>query len=1333
MDDKIKDLARKKNPSQLTKFIQNVDLKDLCEMIQNKICHMDFPKLQSNILESFNDTASSQSKRLKVVEATLSALQTANITNSQANTIVCRIIMDFPQYSSTYLTKLVEFCQERIRKNDDEFMSWKDILPQVLEVLEDRKIVVNNGSEMSGKEYRETIIKSLYSGQWDTAVLPSVTTMFREISMSKEEHRKVVGILCNRLSSMQPNELPPLVHQLLTFCRQQDAECVIMALCRYFQTQYANALEEDSQECSENIGVLTVKEIQEAESTILYHIFHATEVNQNSLKDFIKSVRNATNIPAYVLDPFIMTLLLNVSDIYENDTLDILRSALSRIIRDNERQKHSSWLREVLDKDCSISSTLNTVIGNSIKDRHMVVKGLVDLAFVLMAMGVKLGEEAHAVVLWEIGNKIIQKLIKKRQEIGPTVLQTLNDKIICGGASVTQYTYCLANICQKVPIVVLECRVWIITLLENLLIINAAAATQVIFAVLPIVRLQSEIRDTLSMVLRKALYSRETQIRKMAVTGFLQLLKNLKLHTLGALSQSTSRGTSSASSTSTYTQASLEVHTKKVEENPRLNTLLCYEVLGILKRCFTQQAEVKSCLYEGLSDAIVMNPELSKYLVEMLLEHFEQYYESNTNILPPFKLDKCTSIRGAESVLQEPIGNLVLVMQRIYVEAASEETNEIEKLGFILESLCNRMSKSELEHFQVDHDIDLLDNIPECQEKLHNLKEMITVYEALIAYRIVTWSNDSTNPAHKIYTLFDGYNRLITRTKPAPKVKKGEGKKKKDKDVTDASFKKPGRNVAIKLPQTILDLETVLKIVTLLYSDTVPWSSQIESRRLQEKELFHRYILQTCIQLMQRTKQLKNNDLRKHKRQDVLKCFEIGEIIYTKIVLQLDDVRNFDQQTAVLGLDCFKELCNLACTSLSSQSDLLNFLRICGKVDTNADLELQLMSVISPVKNLLTNVLEEDDENELIAKRIPSILMKILSLLTLKLPYHGEKIANMLKWLHELAMEREMEQSMAVAVIEFILKIEDYITDYGNSIDKIVYQLCQILGTVDEEESQMQEEDQFKILNDQSALQVHSLICNVLKQKLDNTTWFLSRLRAEQVLTTMPEIGVEERRNALRDKEHKLSSQLCLIVQTLKTLSNISISPGVNADAVFKNLQNLFSTLSMYTRYFYNKSTAQNPVFQAVRFVPLVKLAGKPLAKTLYSLITHIEENQRIKSKSKIVDSYAQRSKVLKETKLIPKVVYEIEQFGKNVLLLSKKTKAGLEEYVNYSITRDFRIKNPVLMKGLEELDVSMLTTQGTSTSTSKSGQSPENSDAEGNTPEPPLKKSKTTRQSQKL
>lgn len=80
----------------------------------------------------------------------------------------------------------------------------------------------------------------------------------------------------------------------------------------------------------------------------------------------------------------------------------------------------------------------------------------------------------------------------------------------------------------------------------------------------------------------------------MAACGFLKLLKNLRISSLTVLSQSNS----STSSYSFLTQISLDCQAQQ-SASRFSNEALCLEVLGILRRCFIQQAEVREELYEG--------------------------------------------------------------------------------------------------------------------------------------------------------------------------------------------------------------------------------------------------------------------------------------------------------------------------------------------------------------------------------------------------------------------------------------------------------------------------------------------------------------------------------------------------------------------------------------------------------------------------------------------------------------------------------------------------------------------------------------------------------------
>lgn len=102
-----------------------------------------------------------------------------------------------------------------------------------------------------------------------------------------------------------------------------------------------------------------------------------------------------------------------------------------------------------------------------------------------------------------------------------------------------------------------------------------------------------------------------------------------------------------------------------------------------------------------------------------------------------------------------------------------------------------------------------------------NVKLAISVYESLIAYRIASWSKVSVNVGQSIIALYKGYMNLVDYLRKTNKTKKGPGKGKKDKDKdkdgNDTTIKKPGRPAAIKMPQTVMDFDTVAKSMILLY------------------------------------------------------------------------------------------------------------------------------------------------------------------------------------------------------------------------------------------------------------------------------------------------------------------------------------------------------------------------------------------------------------------------------------------------------------------------------------------------------------------------------------
>lgn len=108
--------------------------------------------------------------------------------------------------------------------------------------------------------------------------------------------------------------------------------------------------------------------------------------------------------------------------------------------------------------------------------------------------------------------------------------------------------------CSKLTMVIIDCQIWITTLVDHFTIIPGETATQILFAILPMLKISSSIRESLILILRKSLYGVGTCRRKMAVTGFLLLLKYLKHYSISSLSQSSNSKESASSGSSILTQ-----------------------------------------------------------------------------------------------------------------------------------------------------------------------------------------------------------------------------------------------------------------------------------------------------------------------------------------------------------------------------------------------------------------------------------------------------------------------------------------------------------------------------------------------------------------------------------------------------------------------------------------------------------------------------------------------------------------------------------------------------------------------------------------------------------
>ncbi|XP_067004325.2 Fanconi anemia group I protein [Anabrus simplex] len=1283
-EEAIVSLGQKRNVKELGALVEKRDVEELSRLIIRKISIPDGTQLLHYVFAGLSDSGPSQMKRLKIIEQVLKELQNRELSIGQLNALVSRICIEVDNLSSVHLVRLTEWCIDNIQKGEGHQMCWKDLLPKLLSNLEVMNKVEHSGTEMTGLEYKSRVISSLCMAKWKPAVVTSLAGMFVDITLSSDERLQVVHKLCRSMDVMDVTAIPPFIKQLLHLCKNELGLPLFLQLQQYFTaklyTQTASSA--DTLAIDSDSGGLA--EIQRTESTVLFFINQSASLGHSSVKEFMKSLRTVNTAPEMVINPFFLCVLLSISCVpsYEEQVFEIIKSTLIRLVTEGEKRSRSAWIRNITPIAPDVEGILSNIVDNSGCEREMVKVGLVNLGFVLLGVPAMRGRESVTDKVWSYGRLILVKLVKKQPDVASTVLQTLANRIILG-RGVTQYTDCLLKLSHTVPLLMNECQNILIGLLEQLLQLPGSVAQEIVRSLLPLMPTFPALRDALIMILRKALYRCNVETRQMAVTGFLLLLKTLDVKNLGAISQC-SQGNSSGNSYSS------QVHSQVNESSEAISL----ELLYVLRRCFVQQVEVRHSFYHGLYDAICKNPSLYPLVLNLLLEHFNQFYNAGEDTLPPLDFKKIVIMKDTEATLQEPLALLVFVLQQIVtkahnVESSSTSNKSLNSLESILESLTKRMIKCTLEDFGLDNTVNLSDTLPESQQMLEMYKQMLGVYEALMSYCVATWTRDTPDHYQRLVDLFKGYSKLLEFSKLSSK---GNKKAEADGPATQGQKKKKGdtsgkgRPPALKLV-TILDLKTIIRMLQLLYQRPLEWASTDSANMLRGRREFSRYVMQATLQQLHHIKSMKSTEI-KHFPALFSHCTEVGSVLYQNCIENLQDLSAVDKLTSVLSVECFYEL--LLVVKLHFKSQFSRFLDTVVEVSREDGLPAQLLKVIEKFQSLLEDnvTADEEDEDEPGVKKLPVLLVNVLSLLSLEIS-HDTLSVDVYNWMKRFAKEKSLSNPNLVrAVVSLLFKLQTHYKTDGVLFDNFAAQLLSVMGAIDTD-SAPDDVTHYAILGENTANICLQQLSSSLKTLLDDVEWIVARLRGEFAAQSYPsEHDIEKRREFLKGKERDTCRFLGHCVKIITVVISIALPPGPTTDAVLKLLISLYATLSSTTKYFISRSNKTDRAFQTARFMNVVHLAGVDLAGHVQLLILHImsldtENEEPEKKKKKKGGEKAAMSKVLKDTKCVPKIVFGMETFEKFLIQLSNKCKVNLMQNIKPSTSRDFRIKMEVLQQAL--------------------------------------------------
>lgn len=218
----------------------------------------------------------------------------------------------------------------------------------------------------------------------------------------------------------------------------------------------------------------------------------------------------------------------------------------------------------------------------------------------------------------------------------------------------------------------------------------------------PLFTLHRDFLDSTVLVLRKSMFNREVDARLVGLIGSVQLLKAFR------------------------SAGAAPPHGASEKERLRI------ELIGFLRKCLTQQAEVREELYRSLPDVLRANPTLHEAAFGLLAPQLARYFdaqpnpdrmwrclsESNTRAGAPLLVNKCVERVGEAVVLHEPLPQLLFcivqcldIHRKKHASVAPEPGAAATQLFKDMSALAEQILKSELEDFELDKSSDYSDSV----------------------------------------------------------------------------------------------------------------------------------------------------------------------------------------------------------------------------------------------------------------------------------------------------------------------------------------------------------------------------------------------------------------------------------------------------------------------------------------------------------------------------------------------------------------------------------------------------------------------------------------------
>ncbi|KAF7730861.1 hypothetical protein EC973_001379 [Apophysomyces ossiformis] len=1095
----------------------------------------------------------------------------------------------------------------------------------------------NTLSLINAKERVLDLNEQILSLKWYPNVAVSLASVFNEIELTVRQMEPVVKRMLRQLEDLGYEEIPPFVYQLLLLSRKGYKQQIIAGICEHF-----NKLSKSSKDHSASRGQM--------EGTVMIHLIFSIKQDQELGSELLKYMRSDKT---HLFETFNMACLLSAARIHrlEEVIFDLLKKSIVSIYKETDKLRKCAWVADFarINHEC-VEKVLMDIVEKSASGWDQIIQSITQLAMLLIDTANSQGSALRSSnpassrsnhlrpgpmdKVASVGVRVLFRMFQLHDNVRSEILEQITSRIVSHSNSAASFLELLKEVISELPHVMEGYISNLTSMLDCLLFLPYYTAEGLIEAVQPIASMNEEFRDGLMLVLRKSMFAKDLDGRKISVNGFLCLLRY---------------------------QISAAQHGKG--RNSMKSEVVAFEVLGILRRCFSQQAEIRADAYHGLC-ALAQQHEI------LTSDVYDIFNAQDVNVASPLKLDACVenATNGGYPKLLEPAHMLLVNLLQTLRTLSDENKNAGISSSYTstrdqVASLTFRLAKADLEDFELEKtaNLDMGTNLGLRNNMYANI--LLGVYEPVIEHEF-TSRGDSVESFEAILNLFKKRKNIMNL-------------------LRDHSTNAKGRKISI--PHATTTLFTLSFLTTITQTMFLQGDMQTPSRTLRSDIDFIHYIVsstQACLRMMM------DGNGKDRKDSHFNHCAELARV-YMHILITEDSDSSFinhqpKKGNSALGciVDAMKSLFDAVAQiwpdkMVHFMSKLLQVANSAEDVSSNRSSNYIVSRVLMQFKEILTKYLSD---------RVPLHkeavgVMHIVSFLTEKMDRTAEDFSEhnqaAVQWMQTFARDRPLEDiGLAKEITSLLIALCAEI-----SLFEIIIEFAEdvhtLYGDIDAVYDSQQEEQRVKnvLINPKTSNVVAMQILSFLDQAFDEMTWCIGHFK-QYVSSEDQDVVYSFESRACK----RMISYLSITSELTKT-----VMTGTHAEALIKALSKLYKMLTAFVQYVSSKffPKLSNPQAISSDFQNVIKLAGTGVTDKMYKFLTIHGQNQedsvtegskKGKGKGKQM-SAKEKAKIQRESVLIPNLIFVVEQFERRLIQLTRKSKVDLMQYMKRSTSRDFKIK----------------------------------------------------------